>query len=112
MRNFISKNWYKLIVGLSLLMTSFGIMVYSISSATAKNLNNFEHYQSHEYTEGSYVYFISNGIIYQIEKGKFKDAAKVYSKIYFQFNRARGLCEYFSFLLYFVFFLLVTKSVG
>ena len=36
MKKFIAGNWYKLMVGLSMVMASFGFMVYSVSSATAK----------------------------------------------------------------------------
>ena len=74
MQSFLSKNWYKLMIGLSALMLSFGIMVYSINTATAKNLNKTGYLQSNEYSEGNYVFFISNGYMYRIQKGKFNDA--------------------------------------
>lgn len=35
MRKFVSENWYKLMIGSSLLMASFGFMVYSVSPAMA-----------------------------------------------------------------------------
>ena len=56
-------------IGSSLLMLSFGTMVYSINSATAKNINKVEDLKSNEYTEGNYVFFISNGYMYRIQKG-------------------------------------------
>ena len=74
MQNFITKNWYKLMIGTSLLMLSFGTMVYSINSATAKDLNKVENIKSNEYAEGNYVFFISNGYIYRIKKGGFNKA--------------------------------------
>lgn len=40
MKKFISQNWYKLMIGSSLLMASFGFMVYSVTSANAKELSN------------------------------------------------------------------------
>jgi hypothetical protein len=42
MKNFVSENWYKLMIGTSLLMTSFGFMVYTISPARASEskINN------------------------------------------------------------------------
>ena len=40
MKKFISQNWYKLMIGSSLLMASFGFMIYSVTSANAKELSN------------------------------------------------------------------------
>jgi len=37
MKKFVSENWYKLMIGSSLLMASFGFMVYSVSPAMAGN---------------------------------------------------------------------------
>jgi hypothetical protein len=37
MKKFISENWYKLMVGSSLLMASFGFMMHSVSPAMAFN---------------------------------------------------------------------------
>jgi ABC-type transporter MlaC component len=39
MKKFISENWYKLMIGSSLLMASFGFMVHSVSPAMA-DVNN------------------------------------------------------------------------
>ncbi len=39
MRKFVSENWYKLMIGSSLLMASFGFMVHSITPALAGNNN-------------------------------------------------------------------------
>jgi len=35
MKQFLSSNWYKLMIGSSLLMGSFGFMMYSITSVLA-----------------------------------------------------------------------------
>ena len=35
MKKFVSENWYKLMIGSSLLMASFGFMVHSVSPAMA-----------------------------------------------------------------------------
>jgi hypothetical protein len=35
MKKFVSENWYKLMIGSSLLMVSFGFMVHSVSPAMA-----------------------------------------------------------------------------
>ena len=39
MKKFVSENWYKLMIGSSLLMASFGFMVHSVSSVKASDLN-------------------------------------------------------------------------
>jgi len=39
MKKFVSENWYKLMIGLSLFMASFGFMVSSVSPAMADNNN-------------------------------------------------------------------------
>ena len=40
MKKFVSENWYKLMIGSSLLMASFGFMVHSVSPAMADNNNH------------------------------------------------------------------------
>ena len=37
MKKFLTENWYKLMIGSSMLMASFGFMVYSISPAMASD---------------------------------------------------------------------------
>lgn len=39
MKKFITANWYKLLIGSSLLMASFGFMVHSLTPANAKSWN-------------------------------------------------------------------------
>ena len=39
MKKFFSENWYKLMIGSSLLMASFGFMVHSVSPAMADSNN-------------------------------------------------------------------------
>ena len=39
MKKFVSENWYKLMIGSSLLMASFGFMVHSVSPAMAEGNN-------------------------------------------------------------------------
>ena len=39
MKKFISENWYKLMIGSSLLMASFGFMVHSVSPAMSDDNN-------------------------------------------------------------------------
>jgi hypothetical protein len=33
MKNFVKENWYKLMLGSSMMMASFGFMIYAISPA-------------------------------------------------------------------------------
>lgn len=39
MKKFVSENWYKLMIGSSFLMASFGFMVHSVSPAMADSKN-------------------------------------------------------------------------
>ncbi len=39
MKKFVSENWYKLMIGSSLLMASFGFMMHSVSPAMADDNN-------------------------------------------------------------------------
>ena len=40
MKNFVKENWYKLMVGSSMMMASFGFMIYAISPAYSNNNEN------------------------------------------------------------------------
>jgi hypothetical protein len=39
MKNFVKENWYKLMIGSSMMMASFGFMIYAISPAYSNNVN-------------------------------------------------------------------------
>jgi len=45
MKKFVSENWYKMMIGSSLLMTSFGFMVHSVSPAMADDFNVNSNYK-------------------------------------------------------------------
>jgi hypothetical protein len=47
MRTFVLENWYKLMIGSSLLMASFGFMVHSVSPVMADDENNRTNLNSH-----------------------------------------------------------------
>ena len=47
MKKFVSENWYKLMIGSSLLMASFGFMVHSVSPAMADSNNQKLNVNSH-----------------------------------------------------------------
>ena len=40
MKKFVSENWYKMMIGSSLLMASFGFMVHSVSPAIANDIKD------------------------------------------------------------------------
>jgi hypothetical protein len=48
MKTFVKENWYKLMVGSSMMMASFGFMMHSVSPATAneslEKMNSLAHY--------------------------------------------------------------------
>ena len=68
MKKFVSENWYKLMIGSSMLMGSFGFMMYSISPASATELKIDK--MSTNLTPGE-VYVtgcgISNGYAYLVD---------------------------------------------
>jgi hypothetical protein len=45
MKKFVSENWYKMMIGSSLLMASFGFMVHSVSPAMANDFNVNSNYK-------------------------------------------------------------------
>ncbi len=78
MKKFVSENWYKLMIGSSLLMASFGFMVHSISPAHAEKPSNINNSSEANYANaalfnsnsspdgGAYYWVASNGYAYQI----------------------------------------------
>ena len=40
MKNFIRENWFKMVIGSSMLMASFGFMIYAISPAYSNSESN------------------------------------------------------------------------
>jgi hypothetical protein len=68
MKKFVSENWYKLMIGTSLLMASFGFMVYAVSPAKASEskINNLSTNLTpgEEYVTGC---GISNGYAYLVD---------------------------------------------
>jgi hypothetical protein len=76
MNNFVKENWYKLMVGSSMMMVSFGFMIYAISPAYSNsekdkteikntNIPNAP-ISSNGVIVGEYVYFVDGGYIYKI----------------------------------------------
>jgi len=83
MKTFVKENWYKLMVGASMLMVSFGFMMYAISPAYSNNNDNKVENPSNQNTSSPVVangvivdenvYFVSGGFLYSIKKDEIKD---------------------------------------
>ena len=75
MKNFVKENWYKLMVGSSMMMASFGFMMYAISPAYSNNNENKVEIPSSQNitspvgTNGVVIngaaYFVDGGYIYK-----------------------------------------------
>lgn len=85
MKNFVKQNWYKLMVGSSLLMASFGFMVYSITSAHAEESHlkeNAAFYNSNSSSAENSYWVAYNGYAYRIKESYYDfDPMRVVSKI-------------------------------
>ena len=77
MKKFVSENWYKLMIGSSLLMASFGFMLHSVSTAKAEKSSNISNYNkadcdnmailnSNSPNGGVHYWVASGGYAYQI----------------------------------------------
>ena len=95
MKKFVSENWYKLMIGSSLLMASFGFMVHSVSPAMADD-NNQKFNLNSNYklvptnTDGSINVKLSDEQINNIKSATGIQQVEIvgYDK-YGDFNRAR-----------------------
>jgi len=70
MKTFLKENWYKLMIGSSMIMTSFGFMIYAISPSYA---NNNLSKQNIAPQDEDYIYLVGtkNSVWYH-EKGESK----------------------------------------
>jgi hypothetical protein len=78
MKNFVKENWYKLMIGSSMMMASFGFMIYAISPAYSNSdkekteIKNTGIPNSPVGTNGVIVgddaYFVDGGYVYQWNK--------------------------------------------
>jgi hypothetical protein len=74
MRNFVKENWYKLMIGSSMMMVSFGFMIYAVSPAYSSNNDNKVEIPSSQKTTSTVgangvriddaVFFVDGGYIY------------------------------------------------
>ncbi len=60
MKTFVKENWYKLMVGSSMLMASFGFMIYAISPVYSSNNDKKVEIPSSQNTSSPVV---ANGVI-------------------------------------------------
>jgi hypothetical protein len=77
MKNFVKENWYKLMVGSSMMMASFGFMIYAISPAYSNNNDHKVEIQKPESSNapvgtngvivGDKAYFVDGGYVYRFE---------------------------------------------
>jgi hypothetical protein len=70
MKTFVKENWYKLMVGSSMLMASFGFMIYAISPAYSNSdkteiKNTNAPLGSNGVIVDGNAYFVDGGYIYQ-----------------------------------------------
>ncbi len=75
MKNFVKENWYKLMIGSSMMMASFGFMIYAISPAYSnsdKEKNEIKNTGIPNAPVGTngvvikdVVYFVDGGYIYR-----------------------------------------------
>jgi len=72
MKTFVKENWYKLMVGSSMLMASFGFMIYAVSPAYSNSNSDKTEIKNTNTPVGSngviigdYAYFVDGGYIYQ-----------------------------------------------
>ena len=78
MKTFVKENWYKLMVGTSMLMASFGFMIYAISPAYSNNNDNKVENPSSQNTTSpvgtngviidGYAYWCDGGYMYKCDK--------------------------------------------
>ena len=89
MKNFVKENWYKLMVGSSMLMASFGFMIYAISPVYSNSdkekteIKNTGIPNAPVGTNGviynGKVYFVDGGYIYSKSTGSLDDFFSGYS---------------------------------
>ena len=72
MKNFVKENWYKLMIGSSMMMASFGFMIYAISPAYSNSDKEKTEIKNTSIPNGSngvnvddYGYFVDGGYLYE-----------------------------------------------
>jgi hypothetical protein len=80
MKNFVKENWYKLMIGSSMMMVSFGFMIYAISPAYSNSDKEKTEIKNtgipnspvgtNVWNDGKYAYFVDGGYVYVCEKDR------------------------------------------
>jgi len=80
MKTFVKENWYKMMVGSSMMMASFGFMIYAVSPAYSNNNDHKVEIQTPQSSNapvgtngvivGDYVHFVDGGYIYTWSKSR------------------------------------------
>ena len=75
MKNFVKENWYKLMIGSSMMMASFGFMIYAISPAYSNSDKEKTEIKNTGIPNGqvmndgiavgNYIYFVDGGYLYE-----------------------------------------------
>ena len=84
MKTFVKENWYKLMVGSSMLMASFGFMMYAISpvfSNSDKEKTEIKNtgipnapFGTNGWVDGNYLYFVDGGYMYRFRNSVDSDS--------------------------------------
>jgi hypothetical protein len=91
MKNFVKENWYKLMVGSSMMMVSFGFMIYAISPAYSNSEKDKTEIKNtgipnapvgrNGVIVGDYAYFVDGGYIYRIQEDLLEGASNLKSYV-------------------------------
>jgi hypothetical protein len=71
MKNFVKENWYKLMIGFSMVTFSISAFIYSVSPAMANNNEHKTQFNSNMpvsnqgVTVGEFTYFVDEGYVYR-----------------------------------------------
>ena len=78
MKNFVKENWYKLMIGSSMMMASFGFMIYTISPAYSNSDKEKTEIKNTGISNapvgtngaivGDFAYFVDGGYVYVCHK--------------------------------------------
>ncbi len=88
MKNFVKENWYKLMIGSSMMMASFGFMIYAISPAYSNSDKEKTEIKNTGipnapvgtggWDDGKYAYFVDAGYIYRFNRNNCNNALETW----------------------------------
>jgi hypothetical protein len=68
---FLKENWYKLMIGFSMVTFSISALIYTISPAMANESKAKAPVISNGVLNGDYMYFTDGGYLYEIDRDNF-----------------------------------------